>query len=429
MESYTGAWQQNVVLAPTQTLLSVSAIYGCVTGIAGDIAKLRIKLTKNSQGIWDEVEESPFLGVLRKPNDYQTMIQFVEQWEVSKLLYGNTYVLKEREERRGLVKSLYVLHPRCVNVLVASDGGVYYEINRDDLSGVTERVTVPASEIIHDKNTPLWHPLVGVSPLYACALSGTMSGKIQENSTNHFTNKSMPGGVLSAPGVIDDVTAARLKANFEENYSGTNIGRVAVLGDGLAFSAMRETAEASQLIEQLQWTVLDVARAFKYPSRKLQVAMPYASNPEAVQVEYLSDCLQYHLEQFEACMNEGLGLPYNMGVEFDLDGLLRMDTLGRIEASTKAIIGGLSKPNEGRFKENLPPVEGGDQVYLQQQNFSLAALAKRDAKEDPFATEKKPEPTPTPIPPTAPEKKDTDFDFDEFLSEFDSEFEKELCLP
>jgi FtsZ-binding cell division protein ZapB len=41
-------------------------------------------------------------------------------------------------------------------------------------------------------------------------------------------------------------------------------------------------------------------------------------------------------------------------------------------------------PNEARFKENLPSVVGGDSCYLQQQNYSLEALAKRDAQQDPF---------------------------------------------
>ena len=43
-------------------------------------------------------------------------------------------------------------------------------------------------------------------------------------------------------------------------------------------------------------------------------------------------------------------------------------------------------PNEARATINLPPVAGGDTVYRQQQDFSLMALSKRDAKEDPFAT-------------------------------------------
>jgi hypothetical protein len=41
--------------------------------------------------------------------------------------------------------------------------------------------------------------------------------------------------------------------------------------------------------------------------------------------------------------------------------------------------------DEMRKRANLPPTKGGDTVYLQQQNFSLEALAKRDAQEDPFA--------------------------------------------
>mgnify|MGYP004721558517 FL=1 len=32
------------------------------------------------------------------------------------------------------------------------------------------------------------------------------------------------------------------------------------------------------------------------------------------------------------------------------------------------------------------PVEGGDTPYLQQQNFALAALAKRDGSDNPFGT-------------------------------------------
>ena len=42
-------------------------------------------------------------------------------------------------------------------------------------------------------------------------------------------------------------------------------------------------------------------------------------------------------------------------------------------------------PNEARAEIGLQPVAGGDTPYLQQQNYSLAALAKRDAKDDPFS--------------------------------------------
>ena len=42
--------------------------------------------------------------------------------------------------------------------------------------------------------------------------------------------------------------------------------------------------------------------------------------------------------------------------------------------------------NEARFRANYSDVKGGESPMVQQQNYSLAALAKRDAQEDPFAS-------------------------------------------
>jgi phage portal protein BeeE len=67
-----------------------------------------------------------------------------------------------------------------------------------------------------------------------------------------------------------------------------------------------------------------------------------------------------------------------------------MDPATQIETLSKGVLGGLMKPNEGRKAINRPPVEGGDTVFLQQQNYSLEALARRDAKADPFGTEAAP---------------------------------------
>ena len=43
------------------------------------------------------------------------------------MLHGNTYVLKQRDER-GVVVALYVLDPSKVKPLVTPDGAVYYEL-------------------------------------------------------------------------------------------------------------------------------------------------------------------------------------------------------------------------------------------------------------------------------------------------------------
>ena len=107
-ETYTGSWQQGVQPETPETLLAFAAVYGCVTLIAGDIAKLNLRLTALEQGVWVETSNPAYSPVLRKPNRYQTKSQFLMAWVVSKLLWGNTFVLKERDQR-GVVVALYVL--------------------------------------------------------------------------------------------------------------------------------------------------------------------------------------------------------------------------------------------------------------------------------------------------------------------------------
>jgi HK97 family phage portal protein len=402
-ESFPGAWQRNIVAESRENILRFSAVYACVTRIANDIAKLRMKLIAlDRDGIWSEVDySSPFYPVIRKPNRYETRIQFFKHWMFSKLLSGNTYVLKERDAR-GMVVALYILDPERVTPLIADDGSVYYRLGTDNLAGLDEatnggkQITVPASEIIHDRMNAIWHPLVGVSPIYACAATATQGTRIQANSERFFGNMSSPGGQLTAPDTIDDVTAARIKAEFERNFGGSNIGRLFVAGDGLKFEPITIPAQDAQLMEQQKWTVEDVARAFHIPLHKIGAGpSPSFNNIGSLNQDYFNETLHDQLEDIELLVDEGFALPSYLGVEFDTDILLRMDPLSRADASSKLVGGGIMSPNEARLKENLPPVPGGGSPYLQQQNYSLAALAKRDAKEDPF----KSAPAPTPPPP------------------------------
>ncbi|MGP1675900.1 MAG: phage portal protein [Burkholderiales bacterium] len=396
-ESFSGAFQQNVAIDGPRDILSFSGVFAPLTLIASDIAKLRIKLVEeDADGICTEIKTgSPWLPVLRKPNRYQTRIMFIALWILSKLLRGNTYALKQRD-RRGIVVAMYVLDAGRVTPLVAEDGGVYYQLTRDDLSELKEGVTIPASEIIHDRMNCLWHPLVGISPLYACGISATMGNRIQRNSTKFFDNMSRPSGQLTAPGTISTETAARLKSEFEQNFSGANIGRLLVAGDGLKYEAMTVPAQLAQLIEQLDWTKFDCADCFHMPHFMIGGPVTVGSTVGALLQLYYSGCLQSLIEEAEACLDEGLGLPAGYYTEFDLDNLLRMDQSAQMTMLSDGVKGVILAPNEARAKLNMKPVDGGDAVYSQQQNFNLSALAKRDALADPFAKVTPPAPVAEP---------------------------------
>jgi HK97 family phage portal protein len=392
-EPFSGAWQRNEELS-ADTCLSFFPAFACHTLICSDIAKNRLCLVAFKDGIWQETTNSAYSPVLRKPNGFQNRIQFFENWMNSKLARGNTYVLKQRDGR-GVVTALYVLNPDRVQPLVSDDGQVFYRLKKDNLSSIEEdEVIIPAREIIHDRTNCLFHPLVGISPLYAAALACTQGTNIQRATARLAANGVRPGGILTAPGKINPEDAKRLKETWEGQYGGPQgATKIAILGDGLKFESLTMTADEAQLIEQLKFTAEMVCSAYHVPPYKIGVGQqPTYNNVQALNVEYYSQCLQKHIEDIELCLDEGLGIGEGVtingrvyGTEFDLDNLLRMDTATLMDVLEKGK--NYFKPNEGRAKLSMPPAEGGDQVLRQQQEFSLPALAKRDAKDDPFAKE------------------------------------------
>lgn len=392
-EPFAGAWQQDVKINRNEVSANF-AVFACQTLIASDISKLAIKLLrKDGNGIWVETTNPAYSPVLRKPNGFQNRIQFVESWVLSKLQRGNSYVLKSRDGR-GVVTGLHVLNPDLVTPLVSEGGDVFYDLREDNLAGIRSSVVVPAREIIHDRYNCFFHPLVGLSPIFANGLAATQGLAIQKSSTRLFSNGARPGGILTAPGAISEATAQRLKEHWDNNYSGANAGKVAVLGDGLKYESMAMKSVDAQLVEQLKWSAEVICSTYHVPAYKIGAGqMPTVNNVQSLNVEYYSQCLQSYMEAIELCLDEGLGMGEGIGTEFDLEGLLRMDSGTQMDVLEKSK--GKMTVNEQRRRLGLSPVVGGDTVYLQEQDHSLEWLARRDAQ--PVQADKPP-PSPEPAP-------------------------------
>jgi phage portal protein BeeE len=80
-------------------------------------------------------------------------------------------------------------------------------------------------------------------------------------------------------------------------------------------------------------------------------------------------------------MNWRLFLPSERGryfVEFVVDGLLRGDTKSRNEAHRTAIMGGWKSINEVRAEENMAPIEGGDEHFMQSAFTTVGRIVNGD---------------------------------------------------
>src|SRR5690625_3928665 len=113
LEPFTGAWQRNK--SETRgALTTYPTLYACLHRLSTDMGKLPFRLVRRTEdGVFLETRNTAYSPVLNRPNNYQTQQQFREAWTLSRLMHGNTYVLKQRDARR-VVTALYILDPQNV---------------------------------------------------------------------------------------------------------------------------------------------------------------------------------------------------------------------------------------------------------------------------------------------------------------------------
>lgn len=395
-EPFSGAWQRNEELK-VGDLTCYPTLYACLNRISQDIGKLPFVLKREDKdGIWKPVENAAYSPVLRKPNNYQTAQQFREAWALSRLIDGNAYILKQRDERNVVVK-LYVLDPCRVLPMVSDSGAVYYQINYPSAQNLlpdsypAEQLTVPASEIIHDRLNCFHHQLIGVPPLCAAYWPAAKNMRILKSAAEFFGNNAQPGGILTAPASLSDDDAEALKSYWNENYNGKNSGKIAVIGADMKFTPFAMNSADSQLVEQMRYSDEQICQPFGIPPFKIGIgSIPAGLGVDAINQLYYSDALQAPIESMENLLDEGLRISRPEGVELDLWPLLRMDLGKQADVMTKLTGGGIATPNEGRREFGYGPLEGGDTVYMQQQDYPLDQVRKNKI----VAAEQAPTPPP-----------------------------------
>ena len=394
-EPFAGAWQRNMELRATSADENF-AFFSCITLIANDIGKMNIVVKEKTPQGYYKIAESPqydyLANLLNYPNRYQTSQDFLMEIANSVNHTGDAYVYKSGSNPLK-PDALYILNANSCQAEVLNDGTVTYRAAADKYAGIYEDTIIPSEHIIHILINPLFDPLCGISPLFAAALNVHQAIAMGKTSFEFYQNSARPSGLLIAPTHIDNETAKSIKERFVEATSKKNAGNVVVLGDQMDYKPMTITSAEQQLIEQLKFNTEAICACFHIPVWKILGGNTTFTNIEAQSQTYYNDALFPLVKQIEEKLNRGLGIdPRKAWIELDKSAILQMDSATRFKNHSDAIKGGWMTPNEARLDEDLKPLNGGDTVYMQQQNYSLEALAKRDAgdplsiKETPPAT-------------------------------------------
>ena len=215
-----------------------------------------------------------------------------------------------------------------------------------------------------------------------------------------------PSGVLTTDAVLTKAQIQQLRAAFDEQSKDIDKGGIPILAGGLKFSPMSISSQDSEVIATQRMTNEDVCRVYGVPP-PIVADLTHATlnNAETLINHWLAIGLGSLLENLERSLDVAFDLTVNEYIELDTAALLRTDFLQRVDGYVKGITGGLYTHNEAREEEGLPPVEFGNQPYVQQQMVPLSYAA----------SQRVPEPTVPATPPNGPpnsppEKEDSDDD-------------------
>jgi HK97 family phage portal protein len=338
----------------------------------------------------ERVTRSDLTRVLRRPNDYQSISDFLLNGVWSLYGTGNMYAIAVRNDRFE-VAAMHLMREGTPRV--AEDGAIFYELRGneivDKITGVPS-IMVPSRDVLHIRLKCPRHPLVGETPLVAAALQMAAGNAALGQQIAFYLNQARPSFVLTTDAILNQSQVTELRDAWNAQSQALNAGGTPILTAGLKPHTLSVTSKDAELAALMKLNDEGIANVFRVPLQILGMGgTPFAST-EALMQYWKNGGLGFALNHIEEAIGNFFklrGQPEEY-LEFSTSALLRSSQKENIETLAASVRGGLKKINEARSELSLPRVEGGDDIRVQQQDVPL------DWHEDQKAAQAAPPPAP-----------------------------------
>jgi HK97 family phage portal protein len=400
-------WQQGY--DPLPGLNRSAIVESCVSAYAQTIAMCPgDHWRSNDKGGRTRVTNSALSRIVRRPNAYQSISDFLLNATRSLYLDGNAYALALRNSRYEITE-LHLMHAGMSYPRIAETGDIFYNLAGNDvIDPELIGLLIPARDVLHIRlhsNQRYPRPLVGESPILAAIQDIGVGDAILKQQIQFYLNQARPSAVLQTDLPLDKDQVQSLQDRWDDRSRGINQGKTPVLTHGLKVAPWTTAPKDAAIAEMAKLSEERIALAFRVPLQILGLSTHAIRSTEALMQFWVATGLGFALNHIE----ESFGLLFDLKgqpdeyLEFDTAALLRSAMKDRIEALTRGVQGGIFSPNEARNQEGLDRVKAGDEPRVQQQVVPLSAAESITATPGKFgSTGPHAPPTPGPSAPPAP---------------------------
>jgi HK97 family phage portal protein len=268
---------------------------------------------------------------------------------------------------------LLPLHPDTVSVRQLNDWELEYLVTLKE----GRQIRCGRGDVFHVRYRSL-NGFTGLSPIAYQRETIGLSIAARDHGALVFSNDARPSGVLTHPKALKEEGVKNVKASWDAAYGGDNVGRVAILEEGMTFTTVSMTNSDAQYLETRKFQVEDIARIFGVPLFMIQSTektTSWGSGIEQMSMGYVRYTLLPWARRWEQAIKRDIVAEERGGEElemrFNLEGLQRGDLRSRFQSYREGINMGVYSPNEVRELEGLNPREGGD-VWLTPMNMRIS---------------------------------------------------------
>lgn len=229
------------------------------------------------------VTTSALSRILRRPNDYQTISDFL--LNLVRTLYetGEAFAYAVRNDRGspggGEPSELHLMAHGLP--YIGTDGSIFYGLGGNEIA---ERrfdfsIPVPARDVMHVRlHTRRGYPLKGLSPILATVLERAMAGAAMNQQVAFYLNQARPSFMLETDQQLNKEQTEQLRQRWNEQTQGENAGGTPILAWGLKAKPVTIGAKDAELANLLKITDQSIALAFRLPLAVLGIGdTPFAS--------------------------------------------------------------------------------------------------------------------------------------------------------
>lgn len=402
----------------------VVMVYRCVAEIASACKGINWELYSTRDGSTRaEVNSSPLLTLMKKPNPLMGQAQFIEALVSYYLIAGNSFVEAVRPSLNTPPKELWpIFSPQNMKIVVGKEG--YPQAYEYIANGNKKRWDVDFVDFKCDvlqlktfNPTDIWW---GLSPLQIGISAIDASNASNMWNISLMKNMCTPSGILSVKSSDSNPTGALttlqkddLKEEIERRYSGLrNAGRPMLLEGNLQWQSIALSPKDMDYLKGKEVNAADIALIYGVPLEMVGLGQKTFANYAEARAAFYTNTVLPLMDFIKTELNRWLTPAFgdNLELDYDRDNIEALNYLRQAKLTTLNTVSFLDV-NEKRIAAGYEPKEGWDVMVVGSQLvknpedlISMDAPIEADPKAPeptPAPEDVKPEPTDTPLASTA----------------------------